>query len=276
MDPKLDFKYGKENVGADPFRPSQVFHFRPAHVESTTSNFQFLNTQSLQLHLDVIFSRLEHKISSKEAPSIVVTERMTSEDSNSHSMGGSLSTESLSLTKGLFGDDNFDEDVESDVVQIGTVHVPFMISSFLTGRKRPHGGSTVGRAYIRRDRRDHHELVVNYYFKGDKSKYTPDKFRRRFRMDIELFERILQVVNNYDEYFTQKVDAVGNIGLSSLQKVVAAIRMLAYGCSADSLDEYVQIGESTAIECLKRNAWQPRLYALALEELSNCLAWCIY
>ncbi|CAH9125673.1 unnamed protein product, partial [Cuscuta epithymum] len=28
--------------------------------------------------------------------------------------------------------------------------------------------------------------------------------------------------------------------------------MLAYGCSADSLDEYVQIGESTAIECLKK------------------------
>ncbi|XP_026451174.1 uncharacterized protein LOC113351400 [Papaver somniferum] len=34
--------------------------------------------------------------------------------------------------------------------------------------------------------------------------------------------------------------------------MVAAVKMLAYGCVADNLDEYVQIGESTAIECLKR------------------------
>ena len=36
-----------------------------------------------------------------------------------------------------------------------------------------------------------------------------------------------------------------------IQKVVAAIRMLAYGISADFLDEYVRMGESTIIECLK-------------------------
>ena len=33
---------------------------------------------------------------------------------------------------------------------------------------------------------------------------------------------------------------------------MAALRMLAYGMSADSLDEYVIIGESTTIECVKR------------------------
>ncbi|XP_057425967.1 uncharacterized protein LOC130719363 [Lotus japonicus] len=47
------------------------------------------------------------------------------------------------------------------------------------------------------------------------------------------------------------VDAVGRQGLSPLQKCTAAIRMLAYGSPADSVDEYVRIGESTAIECLK-------------------------
>ncbi|KAK2638407.1 hypothetical protein Ddye_026202 [Dipteronia dyeriana] len=34
--------------------------------------------------------------------------------------------------------------------------------------------------------------------------------------------------------------------------MIAAVRMLTYGCSVDILDEYVQIGESTAIESLKR------------------------
>ncbi|CAH9116770.1 unnamed protein product [Cuscuta epithymum] len=179
---------------------------------------------------------------------------MSSRDSESElsSPSESSSTESLTLTKTFWTDGGFDEESNSFVVQTGAVQVPIVLSSFLAGNKRPHGGSTIGREYIRRDRKDRHELIKKDYFSGDKSKYTADKFRRRFRMDIELFERILHAVENYDNYFTQKVDAVGNIGLSPLQKCVAAIRMLAYGCSADSLDEYVQIGESTAIECLKK------------------------
>ncbi|CAH9080302.1 unnamed protein product [Cuscuta europaea] len=178
---------------------------------------------------------------------------MSSEDSEFSSTTGSPSSaESLSLIKTIFRDDSFDEEADSFMVETSTVQVPILISTFLTGKKRPHGGSTVGREYIYRDRKDRHDLIKSDYFIGEKSKYTPDKFRRRFRMDINLFERILHAVENYDNYFTQKVDAVGKIGLSPLQKVIAAIRMLAYGCSADSLDEYVQIGESTAIECLKK------------------------
>ncbi|CAH9104101.1 unnamed protein product, partial [Cuscuta europaea] len=122
----------------------------------------------------------------------------------------------------------------------------------LTAVKFALDGSTSGRCYIRRDRKEHHDIIVNDYFKGENSKYTPELFRRRFRMNIELFNKILQDVENYDNYFQQKTDAVGNIGLSPLQKMVAAIRMLAYGCPADLLDEYVQIGESTAVESLKR------------------------
>ena len=56
----------------------------------------------------------------------------------------------------------------------------------------------------------------------------------------------------YDPYFVQKNDVVGNIGLSPLQKMIAAIRMLAYGVAADVVDDYVRIGESTAIESLQR------------------------
>ena len=40
--------------------------------------------------------------------------------------------------------------------------------------------------------------------------------------------------------------------MSSLQKVVATIRMLAYGVRGDFADEYVYTGESTTIESLKR------------------------
>jgi hypothetical protein len=67
-----------------------------------------------------------------------------------------------------------------------------------------------------------------------------------------LFSRIVAAVEEYDSFFTQRRDAAGRLGLSPLQKVTAALRQLAYGAQADAIDEYVRIGESTAIESLKR------------------------
>lgn len=41
------------------------------------------------------------------------------------------------------------------------------------------------------------------------------------------------------------------IGLSTNQKVTAALCQLAYGYSADSIEEYVRIGQSTALKAFK-------------------------
>ena len=67
-----------------------------------------------------------------------------------------------------------------------------------------------------------------------------------------LFLRIQNEVEAYDPYFVQRRNCAGTLGLSSLQKMTAAFRMLAYGVAADYVDEYVRIGESTAIESLKK------------------------
>ena len=72
-----------------------------------------------------------------------------------------------------------------------------------------------------------------------------------FRMRRPVFLRIKEAVEEHDEYFEQKRNAAGELGLSCLQKVVAAFRMLAYGVPADALDEYIRIGESTALEALR-------------------------
>ncbi|CAH9068919.1 unnamed protein product [Cuscuta epithymum] len=177
-------------------------------------------------------------------------------NNESDSSTGTSSTESLSLVKKLLDEplteDSSCDESNSNLIEACAIHVPVVISTLSVERKLPHGGSKFGRVYIRRDRKKRHDIIFSDYFKGEQSKYTPDTFRRRFRMDINLFKRILQAVEGYGNYFTQKVDAAGNMGLSPLQKVVAAVRMLAYGCSADSLDEYLQIGESTAIESLKK------------------------
>ncbi|XP_034586698.2 uncharacterized protein [Setaria viridis] len=74
----------------------------------------------------------------------------------------------------------------------------------------------------------------------------------RFRMRRTLFVRIWNAVEQHDEYFVQKRNAVGVLGLSSLQKITVAFRMLTYGVAADATDDYIRIGESTAIESLRR------------------------
>jgi hypothetical protein len=67
-----------------------------------------------------------------------------------------------------------------------------------------------------------------------------------------LFWRIHDAVVAEDPYFVQKADAENVLRLFSIQKITAALRMLSLGVSADALDEYVRIGESTAMKSMKR------------------------
>ncbi|KAF8400427.1 hypothetical protein HHK36_013725 [Tetracentron sinense] len=111
-------------------------------------------------------------------------------------------------------------------------------------------GSVQGHRVIWRDRVQGHERLFHDYF-AEKPVYPPILFRRRFRMQCSFFLHIQHTVEAYDPYFVQKIDAIGMLGLSSLQKITTAMRMLAYGVAADYVNEYVRIGESTAIESLK-------------------------
>ena len=107
-----------------------------------------------------------------------------------------------------------------------------------------------GRRYINRDREGSHDRLWNDYFTND-CKYPLEYFRRRFRMGRDLFLRILSNVEAHDVYFMQRDDATGRPGLSGLQKMTAAIRLLSYGYTADCCDEYLQIGETTVVESMK-------------------------
>ena len=71
-------------------------------------------------------------------------------------------------------------------------------------------------------------------------------------MNRELFLRIMDAVESYDDYFVQKWNGANVAGLSCFQKVTAAFRMLTYGVPDDAADEYVRIGESTVLESLRR------------------------
>ena len=112
-------------------------------------------------------------------------------------------------------------------------------------------GDRVSRQYRYRDRVSGNSRLLNDYF-VENPVYDETLFRRRFRLSRPLFLRILRTLQQYNNYFVQRRNVANTIGLSGEQKMTVALRMLAYGMSADSIDEYVRIGESTTIECVKR------------------------
>jgi len=67
-----------------------------------------------------------------------------------------------------------------------------------------------------------------------------------------LFLRIAHAIEAHDNYFVQKRDRCGRLGLSCLQNICATYIMISYGVSADFMDQYIRIGESTIVESLRR------------------------
>ena len=112
-------------------------------------------------------------------------------------------------------------------------------------------GDRISRQYRYRDRVSGHSRLLNDYF-VENPVYDETLFRRCFCLSRLLFLRILHTLQQHDHYFVQRRNAANTVGLSGEQKMTAALRMLAYGMSAASLDEYVRIGETTTIQCVKR------------------------
>ena len=98
-------------------------------------------------------------------------------------------------------DELFDEIVEdtyNDIVEAQT------------SKQRKH-------AYIERNREAGHDRLWNDYFSED-STFSAHLFRRRFRMNKELFLRIVHGLSENVPFFRQRRDATGRLGLSLLQK----------------------------------------------------------
>jgi hypothetical protein len=115
-----------------------------------------------------------------------------------------------------------------------------------------HGGSKPGKKSNKpRNFEASYQRLIEHYF-SDSPLYDETLFRRRFRMAQHLFLKITDDVENYDDYFVQKPDALGKMGLKPLVKVTAALRMLAYGAAGDCNDEYLQLSETTSLQCMDR------------------------
>ena len=103
-------------------------------------------------------------------------------------------------------------------------------------------GSVVGRTLVNRDYIQGHERLFQDYF-AHSPVYNAKLFRRRFRMNCSLFLRIQSEVEAHDPYFVQRRNCAGVLGLSSLQKITVALRMLAYGHLTLQVANYFDVNQ---------------------------------
>ncbi|XP_056846906.1 uncharacterized protein LOC108858542 [Raphanus sativus] len=137
---------------------------------------------------------------------------------------------------------NNDDDAQFESLFDELLQIPDIIVEPKERRKR---------IFIERNREEGNIKLWNDYF-SETPTYPSNIFRRRFRMSKSLFLLIVHRLSTEVEYFAETQDAVGRSSLSALQKCTAAIRQLAYGGGADTVDEYVRLGETTARKCLHK------------------------
>jgi hypothetical protein len=96
------------------------------------------------------------------------------------------------------------------------------------------GGSVRGKAPNKDHNRNADALLLYYYYFADNAINTPKEFCRYFRMNKDLFMKIVQGVREYDDYFKYKKDCTGKWGFTSVLKCTAALRCIAYGAPPDT------------------------------------------
>jgi len=136
----------------------------------------------------------------------------------------------------------------------------------LEGRVRKRvGGSRRGRRpNWRRDFDTGAKFILRDYFgvDGEPPVYGEDAFEERFRMPRTVFNRLFRAIYN-QPYWRRTVNATGHRQSHAIQKVAAALRVLADGEPFDCSDEYGRLSRSTIGEAAQRltvfiiNKWEP-------------------
>jgi hypothetical protein len=113
----------------------------------------------------------------------------------------------------------------------------------------PRRGTSVhGKAQNKDRSKNVGALLLHSDYFADNTINTPKEFRWHFRMNKDLFMKIVQGVREYDDYFKYKKDCTRKWGFTSIQKCTAALRCIAYGSPPDTSVDYLRMGQSTSID----------------------------
>jgi hypothetical protein len=112
--------------------------------------------------------------------------------------------------------------------------------------KRKWGGSKGGKAKNKNRNFDRaHEILVEQYFSGEESTYDDEDFRRRFVVERHIFDVIHEALKDFPEFRRKKLRGYGGkLGVTTLCKITACMRVIAYGECSDRNDDKLEISES--------------------------------
>jgi hypothetical protein len=70
-------------------------------------------------------------------------------------------------------------------------------------------------------------------------------------MQRTLFLSIMYKLSETSPYFSERYNATGCAGLTVLQKCIVVLRQLTYDMTTYTIDAYLKLGKSTALDCLE-------------------------
>ena len=141
--------------------------------------------------------------------------------------------------------DSSDEDNLSHLAATGILPGCEMQASIA---KRP-GAQPSKRQNIKRDFDAGMNRLLEDYF-CELPRYENESFERRFRMPRVLFEKLFTSIHS-EGIFVRRTDALNKPSIHSLQRDVAAIRIIGYVVAADALEEYMQMIEDSVMLSMK-------------------------
>jgi len=86
---------------------------------------------------------------------------------------------------------------------------------------------------------------------GEDPTFGPDDFKRMFRVSRATYDSIWNYLSGVQSFFRDGKQVTNRRKISGVGKVMMALKYLAYGCSVNAFWDYFQIGESTAMKCVK-------------------------
>ena len=151
---------------------------------------------------------------------------------------------------------NDDDDDVAAAILAAQHHIDLLAHASDVLESNPRPGSFPGKSpNKKRDFRLGEAAHLRDYFgvDGQPPIYDETDFERRFRLPRIVFDRLYRALA-CEPYFQQRVNATGQPQSSTLAKLSAALRVLAYGEASDRPDEYVRLSESTINETVRRFA----------------------
>jgi hypothetical protein len=108
----------------------------------------------------------------------------------------------------------------------------------------------VKRKFVCFDRERARECISQDYI-GLQPTFGPDDFKRIFRVSRSNYDEIRNYLGSVQSFFKDGREVTNRLKISVDGKILMALKYLAYGCSVNAFRDYFQMGESTAMKCVK-------------------------